>query len=656
MKNKKIIALALATSFVLTSCFNKNNEKIQDKKEKKASVKTEQKIKEDNTTEVLVDSEIKKDDIVKVVKHGDHWHIFTKDGKEHISYKDPKDFGKDGGVDLVDVVDTNKLKNKNVIAIKKHGDHWHVYTKDGGEYLTYENPSGLFPNIKIGTYTGNHRTNPTSQAKNKTNNSQKLSGDKVVKILQHGDHWHIYTANGNEYISYSNPSASYPHIKIGIYTVNHSNQNTKTNKKLANSNNNVKNNRKSKENNKVDNSSNKEKQRLEKIKNLKLIPILGKGTINRYDIVKILVHNDHYHVYDSKNREAITYTNPKDLFPKAYFGEYGNKNHTENKKPEKNNPEVKPPKDKKDENKDEKWPKGITKIIDHKDHWHLYRGDEEVGVVKENPRHIYPDAEYIVEKNESDDIAISDDEIFEYKDIRAELIKGVIPYLEGDLSKFTHFGNLPENEAVYGSNGVRENIFYWHHQNHYHAKTIKQIIQMQKNKKFGPYTAKDVVKTIKYKIENPNTNLEYKSKIKIEDIKEFLKNHYKVDSADILNIGDSMVQVFIQDQTLNFYTRDFEMKNGKITYKKDLPKVSIKKETIEEENKEENETKEITENKKIENIEKNENSKKENNNNDKSNAPENKKEKDQTNTKQAKEINPTEEIKKENPTSSENNH
>ncbi|MDU2375611.1 MAG: hypothetical protein E7D56_05420, partial [Anaerococcus vaginalis] len=316
----------------------------------------------------------------------------------------------------------------------------------------------------------------------------------------------------------------------------------------------------------------------------------------------------------------------------------------------------KPSKDKKDENKDEKWPKGITKIIDHKDHWHLYRGDEEVGVVKENPRHIYPDAEYIVEKNESDDIAVSDDEIFEYKDIRAELIEGVIPYLEGDLSKFTNFGNLPENEAVYGSNGVRENIFYWHHQNHYHAKTIKQIIQMQKDKKFGPYTAKDVVKTIKYKIENPQTNLEYKSKIKIEDIKEFLKNHYKVDSADILNIGDSMVQVFIQDQTLNFYTRDFEMKNGKITYKKDLPKVSIKKETIEEENKEENETKEITENKKIENIEKNENSKKENNNNDKSNTPENKKEKDQTNTNQSKEINPTEEIKKENPTSSENNH
>ena len=97
---------------------------------------------------------------------------------------------------------------------------------------------------------------------------------------------------------------------------------------------------------------------------------------------------------------------------------------------------------------------------------------------------------------------------------------------------------------------------------------------MQKDKKFGPYTAKDVVKTIKYKIENPNTNLEYKSKIKIEDIKEFLKNHYKVDSSDILNIGDSMVQVFIQDQTLHFYTRDFELKKTKIAKKKKITTIS----------------------------------------------------------------------------------
>ncbi|MDU7163379.1 MAG: hypothetical protein E6296_02385 [Anaerococcus vaginalis] len=662
-KNKKILALVLATSFVLTSCFSKNKENIQDKKEKKLSVKSEQKIKEDKTTEVLLDSEIKKEDIVKFFKHGDHWHIFTKDGKEHISYKDPNSFGKDGGVDLVDVVDKNKLKDKNVIAIKKHGDHWHVYTKDGGEYLTYENPSGLFPNIKVGIYTGSHGSNSTnsSSALNK-NSSQKLSGDRVVKILRHGDHWHIYTASGNEFISYTNPSSAYPNIRIGTYRGSHGtkSQNIANNKNISN--NIVKTNKKNhkvfENNKKIGNSQttkplykkeNSEDQRINAIKNLKLIPILGQGKINRFDIVKILVHQDHYHIYDSNNREAITYTNPINLFPNAYFGEYGNKSHkqvaennssqvkpNDNKKPqvrpeikpdenvkpddntrpqvepkENEKPQVKPNDNKKPKvnpKEDEKWPSGITKIIDHKDHWHLYRGNEEVGVVKENPKNIYPNAEYIVEKSESDNIAVSDDEIFNYQDVRAELIKGVIPYLEGDLSKFTNYGNLSKEDAVYGSNGVRENIFYWFHQNHYHAKTIKQIIQMEKDNKFGKYTAKDVVKTIKYKIENPKAQLEYKPEVNIEDVKEFLKNHYKVESYNILNIGDSLVQVFIKDETLNFYLRDFEMKDGKLSYKKQLPLVQDKKEEKNEENiKEDSKNSDNSEDKKIEKTEKIEN-------------------------------------------------
>ena len=731
MKNKKLLALVLATSFVLTSCFSQNKENIIDKKEKNLSVKTEQKIKEDKTTEVLVDSEIKKEDIVKFFKHGDHWHIFTKDGKEHISYKDPNSFGKDGGVDLVDVVDKNKLKDKNVVAIKKHGDHWHVYTKDGGEYLTYDNPSGLFPNIKVGIYTGSHGSNTinSSSALNK-NSSQKLSGDRVVKILRHGDHWHIYTANGNEFISYTNPSSAYPNIRIGTYRGSHgsNSQNIANNK---NSYNIVKTNKKNHQvfeyNKKIGSSQttkplykkeNSENQRINAIKNLKLIPILGQGKINRFDIVKILVHQDHYHIYDSNNREAITYTNPKNLFPNAYFGEYGNKSHKEvaennsshvkpdeNKKPHAkpeikpdNNkkaqvkPEIKPDNNKKpqvkpeikpDNNKkpqvkpeikpdknhiadvkpdqdkkdDEKWPSGITKIIDHKDHWHLYRGDEEVGVVKENPKDIYPNAEYIVEKSESDNIAVADDEIFNYQDVRAELIKGVIPYLEGDLSKFTNYGNLSKEDAVYGSNGVRENIFYWFHQNHYHAKTIKQIIQMEKDNKFGKYTAKDVVKTIKYKIENPKTQLEYKPEVKIEDVKEFLKNHYQVESYDILNIGDSLVQVFIKDETLNFYLRDFEMKDGKLSYKKQLPVVEDKKEENEEkeENIKEDEIKEESEDKKIENTKKTENKETNKMENKQTNKVENTKVEDTNNTENKKDQTKPNQEEKEDKEASENN-
>lgn len=67
---------------------------------------------------------------------------------------------------------------------------------------------------------------------------------------------------------------------------------------------------------------------------------MGQGKINRFDIVKILVHQDHYHIYDSNNREAITYTNPINLFPNAYFGEYGNKSHKQ--VAENNSSQVKP--------------------------------------------------------------------------------------------------------------------------------------------------------------------------------------------------------------------------------------------------------------------------------------------------------------------------
>lgn len=653
MKNKlsKAVVILCASTLLMTGCFSKK--KNDEKAKKSQTVKTS--YKEDKTTEVLIDSEIKKEDIVKIVKHGDHWHVFTKDGKEHITYQDPNKIGEEG-LELVNVVDKNSLKDKNVVKILKHGDHWHVYTKDGGEYLTYENPQGLFPNIKVGKYQGSHHGSSNNSTKNlqdrvvqilvhgdhwhiytqsgneyisyqdprglypnasygvyrgnhgsfagkNKNNSYNNSSssnikgldklvkvennkkfDNVVKILKHGDHWHIYTKDGNESISYVNPQSKYPHIKIGKYEGSHKKEETPKPSRPS---------KPSNPSHQIKPSipgQNKKDEKIEAIKNLKLIPILGKGQINRFDIVKILVHGDHYHIFDSKGVEAITYTNPIELFPNAYFGQYEqakkdepkkeNPKEDEGKKDEqkKENPKEDEGK-KEDSKKDNKWPEGITRIVEHKDHWHLYRGNEEVGVVRDNPKEIYPEAEYIVERDDSEDIKVEDDEIFDYDDVRAELIKGVIPYLEGDFAKFTNYGSLSENDAVYGSNGVRENIFYWYHLNHYHAKTIKQIIQMEKNGKFGKYTAKDVVKTIKYKIENPETDLEYTPDISVNEVKKYLKNYYNLDSSDLLNIGDSMVQVFINDDTLNFYVRDFEKKDGKLIYKKEMPQ--IKKENPE---------------------------------------------------------------------------
>ena len=174
---------------------------------------------------------------------------------------------------------------------------------------------------------------------------------------------------------------------------------------------------------------------------------------------------------------------------------------------------------------------------------------------------------------------------------------------------------------------------------------------MEKDNKFGKYTAKDVVKTIKYKIENPQTQLEYKPEVKIEDVKEFLKNHYQVESYDILNIGDSLVQVFIKDETLNFNLRDFEMKDGKLSYKKQLPVVEDKK----EENIKEDELKEKSEDEKIENTKKTENKETNKIENKQTNKVENTKVEDTNNTENKKDQTKPNQEEKEDKEASENN-
>ena len=239
MKNKKnigravLLACLFATSLSSCSIFkNKKEENFADKSSKKSQqINYEAKktsIKKDKTTEVLVDAEVKKDDIVKVVKHGDHWHVFTKDGREKITYSDPNQIKDQTNFEMVSVVGKNQLKNKNVVAIKKHGDHYHVYLADGSEYLTYEDPSALFPNIKIGTYVGSHGQANRSKIKTqkiaenkKVKEKLEKDDERVIKILKHGDHYHIYTSKGNEFVTYEDPRALYPNASYGLYEGNH---------------------------------------------------------------------------------------------------------------------------------------------------------------------------------------------------------------------------------------------------------------------------------------------------------------------------------------------------------------------------------------------------------------------------------------------------
>ena len=712
--NKKIILAVVLCSTILSSCSlfskpEKKSEQINEstkKVEQTTDSNKQSTIKKDKTTEVLIDSEIKKEDIAKIVKHGDHWHVFTKDGREKITYKDPNKLQNTSNFEMVSVVGKSRLKGQNVVAIKKHGDHWHVYLRNGGEYLTYEDPSAMFPHIKVGTYVGSHGdhrkhnnkrmdartiahekqkikqtiekndervikilkhgdhyhiytskgnefvsyTDPRSlypnaeygqyvgthanrkqmiekiiredrqkqkqkQSSKKTlakQNSDKLIKDEnlvkvednkkkhnVVKILKHGDHWHIYTKNGEEFITYEDPSSKYPDVAVGTYVGSHTQENTqqpqqpqqprKDNKDNKPQENPTENPTTPGDNNKPDKKEEKptekpaekptEKTREQKIQELKITKVLGKdGTvseIDRFDIVKILKHEDHYHIYDSKGNEAITYTNPQNLYPNAYFGNYeGSHNNPQNNNSQNNN--------------EFKWPENITKIVDHKDHWHLYRGDEEVAVVRENPKYHYPNAEYIKDYIDVGNVEVEDKDVFNYDDIKPNKVEGIEAVLNDNLRNMTGYGKLTDGIAIMGTEDKQDNVFYWLHGDHYHALSIKDLVKMEKSGALKGFTAKDVVATLKYKFQHPEEDLTYKSDLQIEEVIEFLKSHYKInDTSRIFQIGQETVDIYTNDTTNSFHISQFEKKNGQIIFKGQLPQIPSDEELEKQESEEE---------------------------------------------------------------------
>lgn len=540
-----------------------------------------------------------------VGSHGDHRkHNSKRMDARTIAYEKQK------------IKQTIEKNDERVIKILKHGDHYHIYTSKGNEFVSYTDPRSLYPNAEYGQYVGTHANRKQmiekiirenrqkqKQSSKKTHakqNSDKLIQDEklvkvednkkkhnIVKILKHGDHWHIYTKDGEEFITYEDPSSKYPDVAVGTYTGSHTQENKpqtqqpeKHNKPQENPGENPTD---TPQNNLPDKKEEQptEKTREQKIQELKITKVLGKnGTvneINRFNIVKILKHEDHYHIYDSNGNEAITYTNPQDLYPNAYFGNYeGSHNNSQ-------------------DNNEFKWPENITKIVDHKDHWHLYRGDEEVAVVRVNPKDHYPNAEYIKDYIDVGNVEVEDKDVFNYDDIKANKVEGIEAVLNDNLRNMTGYGKLTDGIAIVGTEDKQDNVFYWLHGDHYHALSIKDLVKMEKSGALKGYTAKDVVATLKYKFQNPQEDLTYKSDLNIEEIIEFLKSHYRInDPSRIFSIGQETVDIYTKDTTNSFHISQFEKKNGEIIFKGQLPQIPSDEELEKQEESEEtvNETEE----------------------------------------------------------------
>lgn len=686
MKRKfAVLSLILVFALGLYACGNKNSKKedIKEKSEVETNIKDNEstnkeikfvtkqsKTQIDNTTEVLIDGgDFSKNDIAKVVKHGDHWHVFTKDGREIITYTDPEKAKNLSDIkDVVNTVSKNDLKKisgNDVVKILKHGDHWHIYTADGNEYITHENPSSIYPNIAIGEYTGSHG-NPVSgtvstnfiqnesgviTSRNNSSNRElsfvpvlsleKLKNEDIVKILKHGDHYHVYRRDGKEFITYENPSKIFSNLNIGEYVGNHGDKsgnetskvtvnpkspeklNTTDKNRVSNSNKIVRilvhedhwhlytedgteyvthkdpskdyphikiekyvgrhdDNGKEKYTKPVDSAKNinpsdkkisdkkedTKKDEVDKADNqLGFVPVVSLDKLKNEDIVKILKHGNHYHVYRKDGKEFITYSDPSSIFPNIEVGKYEGNHRDATAEETKPSDSTKNP-----ENQGIKWPKNVKRIVDHGDHWHLYVGDnEEEIVVTTNPKEHYPGVEYIVEKGENDNVVVNDNEMFTFNDVPAVLKPEVIPYLDENLKAMRGYGDLNDGIPVFGSNGVYNDIFYWLHGNHYHAITIKQIIQNQKAGNYGKNSARDVVSTLKYIIANPNEKIEVKLNVTANEVHRYLMNYYKFEDKWDVEILGNKITVYIPGNYLYLNLTDFDKVNGKIISKVQLP-------------------------------------------------------------------------------------
>lgn len=164
-----------------TETSSDKNQESSDKQSKKEKpfVAKETKYAVDETTEVLLDApSLAQSEIKSYYKHGDHWHVFTWDGREYITYKDPAKMSASEQSNLASVAKETELYSpeqivahiekvyeKNGVIILKwhHIDHYHDsivgVSEDINGVVVEAAPAGYVPDIskEIPSFVKNKR-------------------------------------------------------------------------------------------------------------------------------------------------------------------------------------------------------------------------------------------------------------------------------------------------------------------------------------------------------------------------------------------------------------------------------------------------------------------------------------------------------------------
>ena len=413
----------------------------------------------DKTTEVLIDAPaVDSDQIVKVIKHGDHWHVFTKDGREIITYTDPSRATSSSQLtNTAKVVGGDSLRamaGNGVVRILKHGDHYHVYTADGHEYITYDDPSGMYPGVPVGTYTGSHGS--------------------IAVGSGSGHTWQGGYSDGGGSTPTPAPAPS-PTPGGGSQPVHPGSS---------------------------EGGSGAGKQQL------KFVQVVSLDELRSKPIVKILKHDDHYHAYTADGTEFICREDPSGAFPGIKVGTYVGKHGDGGKHdgtqggttggkhggehggatPEKPSDPVTPIE------QDENDPKRVVSIEHHEDHWHIHHADGSETVTHQDPSGLYPGikiTEY--DPNQGHHFEpLKPGETFTYEEITGRLM---VP-----LEDIT-YGNVIHTIGY----DKEEGGFVIPHHSHYHHVSIETIIQLCRygDESFHGHDPREVVATLKYLVEHP---------------------------------------------------------------------------------------------------------------------------------------------------------